>query len=338
MKFTKTHIENIILQMSSKNILVIGDAMIDEYIWGTVTRISPEAPVPIVNVDKTTRRLGGSANVIQNLASLGISSSIASVCGDDESASVLRDDLHAIDCNTTALIPCNMRQTSIKTRIMAHQQQIVRVDREHCMPLTNTELALLVNAITKIIPTVDGIIISDYDKGVVTPELFDRILPLCKKQGIFVAVDPKKKHFQHYSSVDVITPNLKEAYEALGRPFSHIPENINEIVTCGWELTKQYKLRYLLLTLSEKGMMLFDSDAQTYTHLPTVAREVYDVTGAGDTVISVFVAAIVAGASPVEATYIANHAAGITVAEIGTASVTPNELITAIHSAPNHET
>lgn len=322
-------LQEILAKMQDTRILVIGDIMIDEYIWGSVHRISPEAPVPVVNVQKESQRLGGAANVIQNLATVGVTPFIASVCGADDKGVELRRNLEDSGCNCQALLSSSKRVTTVKTRIMAHHQQVVRVDKEIADPIASSEEELLLEEISSLIDTMDGVIISDYGKGVITPTLLHSIIELCTSREIFISVDPKEEHFDYYRSVDVITPNLKEGYSSLGKTLTAMP-SMKSIISTGWEIVDTYELGHLLLTLSENGMALFDSKTREYTHFETVAQEVFDVTGAGDTVISLFAAAIAAGATTVEATFISNHAAGISVAEVGTASVTPDEIRKAI--------
>lgn len=328
---TEQRLDEILHKMQDTKILVIGDIMIDEYIWGSVHRISPEAPVPVVNVQKESKRLGGAANVIKNLSTVGVTPYIASVCGDDKKGMELRSDLEESGCNCEALLHSSERVTTVKTRIMAHHQQVVRVDKEHSSPITDEQQEHLLEKISALLDSVDGVIISDYGKGVITPELLHSVIEECSSRGIFISVDPKEEHFGYYRSVDVITPNLKEGYGSLGKTLAEMPP-MDSIVNTGWEIVDTFALGHLLLTLSEKGMALFDSENRKYTHFETVAQDVFDVTGAGDTVISLFAAAIAAGATTVEATFISNHAAGISVAEVGTASVTPDEIRCAILS------
>lgn len=321
----KNRLYEIIDQFSTASILVIGDIMIDEYIWGKVHRISPEAPVPVVDVHENTIRLGGAANVIQNLSTIGIKPYIASICGIDIAAEQIKKRFQETGCNTEALISLNNRPTTIKTRIMAHNQQVVRVDKEDKSPLTDNEANLILDKVIPLLDKVNGVIISDYGKGVITPFLLKQITKECNVRDLFISVDPKEQHFNFYNNVDVITPNLKEGYTSLGKQLKEMPSD-EKIEAIGWEIVDTHNLKYLLLTLSEKGMAIFNSSQRTFTHFETVAKEVYDVTGAGDTVISVFTAAMVCDSTPEEATVLSNHAAGITVGEIGTASVTKAEL------------
>jgi rfaE bifunctional protein kinase chain/domain len=311
----------------SSSIMVIGDSMLDEYVWGDVRRISPEAPVPVVHVQSRSCRLGGAANVVQNLKCLGVTPYLISLCGNDDTGKLLKDKLLESGCPLTGLVTSSNRASTIKTRIMARHQQIVRIDSETATDLTKEESSLLWDRFSSLVHTVKGVIVSDYSKGVVAKPFIAHILAACKKYNLFVAIDPKERHFELYKGVSVITPNLKEAHAALGLPFAHL--NDRDIEVLGWKIVKKLGLPYLLITLSERGMALFERSSHTFSHLPTVARNVFDVTGAGDTVIGVYSAAISCGAKPIEAAYLSNHAAGLTVAELGTACVTPESLLAA---------
>ena len=312
----------------SAKVMVIGDIMIDEYMWGSVDRISPEAPVPVVAVDKVTTRLGGAANVVQNLSKIGVTPVLVSVCGNDYNGKQLGKMLSGIKCSPEYVYKSQDRPTTIKTRIMARQQQVVRADRELCSDLSGDELKEVLTNFEKALSGVNGVVISDYGKGVICPVFLENIITACNEKNLFIAVDPKERHFDLYKGVTVITPNLKEAHTALGILYNkNIPDEQIEMI--GWQIIEKYKLSYLLLTLSERGMALLEGEDKRFTHLSTVAKKVYDVTGAGDTVISIFSAAIICGASPREAAFIANHAAGLTVSEIGTASVDVDSLLKA---------
>jgi D-beta-D-heptose 7-phosphate kinase/D-beta-D-heptose 1-phosphate adenosyltransferase len=307
--------------------MVVGDSMLDEYVWGDVDRISPEAPVPVVHVQSRSYRLGGAANVVQNLKSLRVTPYLVSLCGDDENGKNLRERVAQSGCSVEGLIVSSHRPSTVKTRIMARHQQIVRVDSETVSDLTSDESDALWKKCSSLLSEVEGVIISDYSKGVVSKPLLSRILDACRKKRLFVAIDPKERHFDLYKGVSVITPNLKEAHAALGLPYAKVEDK--DIEKLGWSIVRKLDLPYLLITLSERGMALFDRTAHTYSHLPTVAQNVFDVTGAGDTVISVYSAAITAKARPIEAAFLANHAAGITVTELGTACVNGETLLAA---------
>lgn len=324
---SKARLREIVNGFSHSSIMVVGDSMLDEYVWGDVDRISPEAPVPVVHVQSRSFRLGGAANVVQNLKSLRVTPHLVSLCGDDENGKNLRERVAQSGCSADGLIVSPHRPSTVKTRIMARHQQIVRVDSETASDLTSDETEALWEKCSSLLSKVEGVIISDYSKGVVSKPLLSRILDACRNKRLFVAVDPKQRHFDLYKGVSVITPNLKEAHAALGLPYAKVDDK--DIEKLGWAIVRKLDLPYLLITLSERGMALFDRTAHTYSHLPTVAQNVFDVTGAGDTVISVYSAAITAKARPIEAAFLANHAAGITVAELGTACVDGETLLAA---------
>jgi D-beta-D-heptose 7-phosphate kinase/D-beta-D-heptose 1-phosphate adenosyltransferase len=265
--------------------------------------------------------------VVQNLRGVGTETFLASLCGKDADGKYLRGALKKIGCRTEGLIASAARPTTSKTRIMARRQQVVRVDSEVTNDMNGREAAALWKCVAEFLSTVKGVIISDYAKGVVSQPFIGRLLKACKKQGLFVAIDPKERHFDLYEGVSVMTPNLKEAHVALGVPYAHCSDS--DVKALGWKLVNKYGLRYLLITLSERGMALFEREEKVFTHLPTVAQKVFDVTGAGDTVISVYSAAITCKASPLEAAFLANHAAGLAVAQVGTAYVDPQSLLKA---------
>ena len=328
LKISKGKLHRIVGKFPKSTILVIGDVMVDEYIWGDVRRISPEAPVPVVAVDTNSYRLGGATNVLQNLKSVGTNPVMCSVIGNDASGEKLRQILEEMGCPVGGLYVSKRRPTTIKTRVMASHQQICRIDREASEELSEDEYKFLWDFFVRMLPKASGIIISDYAKGVVSQPLIGKILVECRKRNLFVAVDPKERHFDLYKGVSVITPNLKEAHTVLGTPYNHSASD-DEIKSLGWRIVEKLDCACLLITLSERGMALFDRSKNILTRLPTVARKVYDVTGAGDTVIGVYTAAITCGATPVEAAFLANTAAGVTVGELGTASVSPKVLLDA---------
>jgi len=322
-----TRLKAILESLKSTSIIVVGDTMIDEYFWGDVQRISPEAPVPVVEVASVSRRLGGAANVVQNLVKLGVHTNLISLCGDDDNGTMLSRMLQDAGCGTRGLFRSASRPTTIKTRIIARQQQVVRADRELIRDCDATEEHALTDCFNAQIATAAGVIISDYGKGVISPALLSSIVDTCIAKNTYIAVDPKDRHIHLYKNVSVITPNLKEAHILARVPYRHCSDD--EIVNLGWKIADEYQLKHLLITLSERGMALFTTADRQCTRLPTVAQKVFDVTGAGDTVISVFTAAMSAGAAPIEAAYIANHAAGLVVAELGTASVTADDIFAA---------
>ncbi len=301
--------------------------MIDKYIWGDVRRISPEAPVPVVQVESQTIRLGGAANVVQNLRALGVCPYIVSLRGDDADGRLIQEMIEKTGCSAEGLYQSKKRPTTVKTRVLAGHQQIVRIDHEVTEDMSKDEYGHLLGCAARILPRVQAVIISDYAKGVISQPFIGNLIKMCKKQKKFVAIDPKERHFNLYKGISIMTPNLKEAHVSLAIPYTHRTDE--EIKSLGWKIINKYNLPFLLITLSERGLALFQREKFVFTHMPTVARKVFDVTGAGDTVISVYTAAITCRATPYEAAFLANQAAGLTVAELGTACVSPESLMQA---------
>ncbi len=316
-----SRLDELLGRFAGRRVAILGDAMLDRYIWGEVNRISPEAPVPVVEVRDETVRFGGAANVAENVASLGATTDVVAVLGDDDHGRSLVRRLADRGVGVEHMIEVPGRPTTTKTRIIAHNQQVVRADREHARPLDEANERLLVRALEEAVPSADVLIISDYGKGVVSERTLEAALEAARAGETMVCVDPKESHFSRYLGVTAITPNLKEASGAVGYPMA----TDEELLRGGWELRERLDAGCVIVTRGEHGMSLFTREGE-YTHLPTVAREVYDVTGAGDTVVSVLGVALAAGASMVEAAMIANHAAGIVIREIGTASVTVEEI------------
>lgn len=303
-------------------ILVVGDVMLDHYIWGTVNRISPEAPVPVVNVTRETFLLGAAANVVNNIRSIGGNVTICGVIGRDDAGRQLERMLRERQIPTDGLVVDESRPTTIKTRVIAHSQQVVRFDRETKDGIDREIMRLIFENVHRFVDDgIDAIIISDYCKGVVTRELVRDIVSLAGKKGLIVAVDPKVNHFGIYKGVTILTPNTKEASIGSGIEI----EDENNLLKAGKTLLKRLGCDAVLITRGEHGMSLFEKGGRV-THIPTMAREVFDVTGAGDTVISVLTTAMAAGAEMVDAARISNFAAGIVVGIVGTATVKPDEL------------
>jgi D-beta-D-heptose 7-phosphate kinase/D-beta-D-heptose 1-phosphate adenosyltransferase len=303
-------------------ILVVGDMMLDHYIWGNVSRISPEAPVPVVHVTKETVLLGAAANVVNNVHALGGSVRVCGVIGHDDAGRQLSHMLRAKGIHTDGLIVESGRPTTIKTRVIAHSQQVVRFDRETKDGIDRDTHRRIYDAVKQHVDDgLDAIILSDYSKGVVTRELVRDIVKLTSKRDLIVSVDPKVNHFGMYSGVTILTPNTKEA--SLGSKIEI--ESEKSLLKAGTTLLKRLKCKAVLITRGEQGMSLFERNSRI-THIPTVAREVFDVTGAGDTVISTLTLAMAAGAPMVDAARLSNVAAGIVVAVVGTATVNPEEL------------
>jgi D-beta-D-heptose 7-phosphate kinase/D-beta-D-heptose 1-phosphate adenosyltransferase len=305
-----------------RRLLVIGDLMLDRYLWGRVDRISPEAPVPVVEIERESETLGGAGNVAANLQALGAEPVLVGVVGADDAGAHLAETLRGRGVLTDAVVRDPTRPTTVKTRIIAHAQQVVRADRESRAEIPEAVRATLLAAVEAALPRCEGMIVSDYGKGVITEALLERVLGMARKRGVSVSVDPKEAHIDAYRGVSILTPNQHEAGYAQGR---RIVDEAS-LMEVGWGLQKRLDAEAVLVTRGAEGMSLFEKGG-SYTHIPTVAREVYDVTGAGDTVVGVVALALAAGADFVSAATLANHAAGVVIREIGTASCTPAELI-----------
>ncbi len=315
-------LSRIVEHFSRTRILVVGDVMLDHYVWGNVSRISPEAPVPVVNVTRESLLLGAATNVVNNIHSLGGHVSVCGVIGHDSAGKKLVRLLGDRGITADGLIIEEGRQTTIKTRIIAHSQQVVRFDRETKGGIERETRGKIIDFINdRVRIGLDAIILSDYCKGVVTKELVRDIVKLARKNKIMVSVDPKVSHFGMYSGVTILTPNTKEA--SIGSKLEI--EDDKSLLKAGTLLLKQLKCDAVLITRGEHGMSLFERGGRV-THIPTMAQEVYDVTGAGDTVISTLTLAMAAGAKMVDAAKISNYAAGIVVGVVGTATVKPEEL------------
>jgi rfaE bifunctional protein kinase chain/domain len=305
--------KNILSEFKKKKILIIGDLILDRYIWGKVNRISPEAPVPIVEVTGENFLLGGAANVANNIVALGGHATIVGVAGNDRAGGILMKMLKERGIQCGGVFWGSARPTTVKTRVIAHNQQVVRFDRENKDKVDGKVLKGLLEHIRNAVPNHDAVIISDYKKGVISYNLVREVLKHSKPENIFVSVDPKVSHFYCYKNVSLITPNVMEASVASGIEI----KDEKSLVNAGRALCKKISCDAILITRGEYGMSLFEKDK--VVHIPTVAKNVYDVTGAGDTVIASFTIAYAAGASMKEAAVISNHAAGIVVGEVGTA-------------------
>lgn len=302
-------------------VLVIGDLILDEFIWGDVSRISPEAPVPVVWVQRESFMPGGACNVASNVRSLGGEVTLAGIVGDDARGRNLLGELSRQGIDVSGIVTDPHRPTTQKTRVIAHHQQVVRIDREDPSAVEGPVLKRMVAAVREKIDEVDALIIEDYGKGVVTAGLLREVVEAARRRGKIVTVDPKEEHFNFYRGVTSITPNHHEAGRAAG--FAIKDEATLE--RAGKTLLKRLNCESVLITRGEQGMSLFEKRGRV-THIPTVAQEVFDVSGAGDTVISAFTLALAAGASKVEAAFLSNVAAGIVVGKVGIAVVTPEEL------------
>jgi D-beta-D-heptose 7-phosphate kinase/D-beta-D-heptose 1-phosphate adenosyltransferase len=317
--------------MAKSRVLVIGDVMLDHFIWGAVRRISPEAPVPIVEVTKETTFPGGAANVARNLSAFTPHAFLMGRVGKDSAAVELKRLLNEENVNTDPMLESTTLPTIAKTRIIARQQHVVRVDRETIEKLSPEELALISERLQTMLPELDGVIIEDYGKGFVTQAFADQVLGLCKAAGKLVTVDPSPRNPLSWHGASLVKPNRLEAFAAAGIQDHRSPGPPLEdkrLLEVGEQLLDQWAVGKVLVTLGELGMILFQRDIAPH-HIPTRAREVYDVSGAGDTAIAFLTLALTAGLSAEEAADLANHASGIVVGKLGTARVMKDELLQA---------
>lgn len=317
MSFDVEKIDTIVSKIGQARVLILGDIMLDEYLFGKVERISPEAPVPVVEINSTRLLLGGAANVAANIRALGDTPLLMGTVGEDDASVKLSQLLKKKQISSEYILNDPGRQTTIKTRIIANSQQVVRADRENRHNLDPAVRNRMMDRFMKLVDDIDAVIISDYGKGVIAPEILEPIISVCNEKKKFIAVDPKDTNFHRYIKVSLITPNHHEA----GFAYGHRIINESDLYAVGEGLLDKLEARAILITRGAEGMSLFTRDTEP-THIPTFARQVYDVTGAGDAVIAIFVSAVCAGADLVEAAVIANAGAGYTVGMVGTSTVT----------------
>lgn len=330
-KLEPRRVAEIIERMKRNRLVIYGDVMLDEFVWGDVTRISPEAPVPVVDIKRESVRLGGAANVLANIVALGGSATLTGVKGCDRAGERLDEELARLrssadvnQCNASvnALVIDRARPTTIKTRIIAHNQLVVRADREARTAVNQEIETKLIACLEQEIATAAVLIVSDYDKGAVTPRVLQRVLELAAHHKTFVLIDPKLKNFDSYTGATLVTPNHHEALR-----FSNTDDASDKGIEQAARLIKsRLKCEAVLVTRGERGMMLLEANDEPL-FVETAAREVYDVTGAGDTVIATLGLSLAAGATLAEAAEMANHAAGIVVGKLGTATASCAELI-----------
>jgi D-beta-D-heptose 7-phosphate kinase/D-beta-D-heptose 1-phosphate adenosyltransferase len=317
-------------------ILVLGDVMLDHFLWGKVGRISPEAPVPVVEFERESFIPGGAGNVARNLADLRIGTELFGMVGCDASAALLRQGLEQGRIGCGGLLAVENRMTSVKTRIIAHRQQIVRVDRESRLEIDRHTMFRLLASLEESLKMADAVVLCDYAKGVITQQLLNKIKELCRRWSIWLSVDPKPSHRLNLSGVSLLTPNRKEAFELASIPDGGCetsPAGDAALLRVADKLLARFQPELLLITLGDQGMLLCQRGRKPF-HVPTMAREVFDVSGAGDTAIASFTFAMAAGATPVEAAIFSNHAAGVVVGKLGTATVSPEELLGSIRRKP----
>lgn len=319
--FTGQRLEELFSGFRGKRIAVIGDLMIDRYYWGTVHRVSPEAPVPVVEIDSESIRLGGAANVAHNIRALGGAPLLVGLAGNDHPGTLLLDLLAQQNLPVEGIVVDPTRPTTIKTRVIAHQQHVVRIDNESKAECSAEHRRKLLDVLRGNISSLDGVIVEDYNKGVVTREVIAGVVEIARAAGVPVTVDPKFNNFFEYKHVTVFKPNRREVEEVLGGKL----KGVEDVEQAGRRLLQALEAESVLLTRGEDGMSLFESGGRI-THIKTTATHVQDVSGAGDTVISTLTMALVAGASILEAALLANCAGGIVVGEVGIVPVQPADL------------
>lgn len=328
-EISQQRLKRAITRMQKARILVIGDLMLDKFIRGKVSRISQEAPIPVVHVTEEASFAGGAANVARNLARFGIGCGVCGVLGKDAGGQELSSILKGQNISTKGVFVEGRQSTIVKTRIIARQQQVVRVDHEQPIRLSRDQLDRMLKFLSKEIPQYDAIIIEDYGKGTVSQTVFDEIAEICKREEKIVTVDPNPRNPLSFHDVTTVKPNRLEAFQAARREDEGGVDAVREV---GKFLMDRWVADQILITLGDQGMLLFEKGEEPY-HLPTRAKEVFDVSGAGDTGIAFYTAALVAKFSPVEAAEVANHAAGVVVGKSGTATLTPDELIESFNEA-----
>ena len=331
MTFTRSRLQTIIGNLSGKRVAVVGDLMLDRYYWGSVVRISPEAPVPVVEVESESTRLGGAANVANNIASLGGTPIMIGVVGDDEAGKSLRLIAAENKFPGEGLLVDSLRPTTVKTRVIAEHQHVVRVDREAKDEISEETQGKILDVLRRNIKSLDAIIIEDYNKGVIVKSLIHEIVDFAKRNGLIITVDPKFNNFFEYKHVTVFKPNRHETELALGVRL-HDQLSVDQAARA---LVEKLEAENVLLTLGERGMTLVERGGAA-VHVPTMARKVADVSGAGDTVISTLTMALAAGATVREASMLANFAGGIVCGEVGIVPIDVNVLRDTVIEAMNH--
>ena len=322
----KQRASELLREIGNRNIVVLGDVMLDEFIWGDVTRVSPEAPVPVVDIRRESTHLGGAANVLANLLALGAKASVVGVIGDDFAGERIRSSVKekSVLQKDGELILDKSRPTTIKTRIIAQNQMVVRADREQRTPVNAETEDRIIRAVMAALETADALVVSDYDKGAVTPRILAEVLPAAYGR-IPVLIDPKARNFNAYRPATLVTPNHHEALRIAG-----LEKDSDDTLRKAARMIRAcLSCDAVLITRGDRGMMLVEGDSDP-VNVETAAREVFDVTGAGDTVIAALGAALAGGASMSEAAVLANHAAGIVVGKLGTATASAREVLDSI--------
>jgi rfaE bifunctional protein kinase chain/domain len=323
--FTESRLKALLEDFRGKRIAVVGDLMLDRYFWGSVARISPEAPVPVVEIESESMRLGGAANVANNVKSLGADPILIGVIGNDNTGTLLRDLIVENAFTPIGLIVADDRPTTVKTRVIAHGQHVVRFDRETKSEISNALQRKILEIVRQNLHSLDAIVIEDYNKGVVLKSLIKELVDMAEKDKKIITADPKFDNFFEYRGATVFKPNSKELEAAMG---VKLVDN-DAVEEAGKTLMKRVKAKNILLTRGEKGMTLFE-ETGTITHIPAKTRKVADVSGAGDTVISTITVALASGATVREATSLANYAGGVVCGEVGIVPIERDALVSAV--------
>ncbi|MDH4069538.1 MAG: D-glycero-beta-D-manno-heptose-7-phosphate kinase [Ignavibacteria bacterium] len=329
MSLTVQQVRDLEQRFSGKQIAIVGDLMIDRYFWGNVTRVSPEAPVPVVDVTSESARLGGAANVAHNIRSLGGEPLLVGLIGDDHAGTVLTGLMKEQGLSHAGIITDETRRTTAKARVIAHDQHVVRIDYETKAPCGARAEDAMISAVAERIGSLDAIILEDYNKGVMTRRVIREVVEAAKKHDVPVTVDPKFDNFLEYRDVTVFKPNRRETEEVLGGRL----ETMNDILTAGGKMLADLKAQSVLLTRGPDGMSLFESNGQV-THFGTTASRVKDVSGAGDTVIATLTMGLVAGLTIAQASELANYAGGVVVGSVGIVPISLEGLVDAVDPAP----
>ena len=329
--FSEQRIRSLLSEFAGKRIAVVGDLMVDSYYWGTVSRVSPEAPVPVVDVVSESTRLGGAANVANNIQSLGGTPILIGLIGDDHPGQMFLDLMKQQNLNDEGIVKDSSRPTTIKTRVIAHSQHVVRIDQESKAECPEQLQHRIVDAVKYKIHEIDGVILEDYNKGVLTRDTINEIVAVARKYNKIVTVDPKFNNFFEYKNVTVFKPNKREAEEAIGMRI----RTDEEMTRAGEKLLAALDAENILMTRGEEGMTLFEKSGGV-SHVPSLAANVQDVSGAGDTVISTLTMALAGGATIHEAASLANCAASVVVEEVGIVPIQANRLVETALKLTNH--
>lgn len=331
LSFTEERLKQLLQDFHGKKIAVLGDLMLDRYYWGAVQRVSPEAPVPVVEVESESVRLGGAANVACNIQSLGGEPILVGLIGNDHVGQSLLELLKERNLGTQGCVVDGSRPTTIKTRVIAHGQHMVRIDNESKADCPDHLVSQIIDAVRYNIRDIDGVIIEDYNKGVLTTEIIRQIIAVATKYDKIITVDPKFNNFTEYKGVTVFKPNRREVEEVLGGRL----KSVDDVVSAGQRLLSMLSARNILLTRGEEGMSLFEANGEVM-HIPTMAENVQDVSGAGDTVVATLTMALAGGMSVREACVLANCAGGVVVGAVGIVPIEPSQLMAAALRQSNH--